>query len=106
MRLISLINSSLQFAIIFTLSSAFYDTLRNSLPCLHFQVIPYQSLKGPASSWHSPCKRVGMKILILSCLLAVTLVGIVGCCDDTQRQTSSTATYDSSVTDSKNMQHR
>ncbi len=46
-----------------------------------------------------------MKILILSCLMALTLVSLVGCCDD-QKPATTTTSYDSSVSDSKSMQHR
>jgi uncharacterized lipoprotein len=47
-----------------------------------------------------------MTKLLLSCIAACALITVLAGCSSTERQTTSTSTYDSSVSDSKDMHHR
>jgi hypothetical protein len=54
--------------------------------------------------WHAPCKRVGMKNLLLSSISACLLFTLIGCSDSGQQTTASTSQSASMQTDSKDMQ--
>jgi hypothetical protein len=47
-----------------------------------------------------------MKILLISCLAALMVGGLVGCSDDTSAQQTSTSQSATMQTDTKDMQHR